>query len=525
MAKSGITKDAVSARIRDEMGKLETESRMGGEESIIRSMVESGYAPEINVLGAGISIQYIVDALRGILPFDYRKFSGEITKADNGSIAWDPPLQCPELDSSKIETTSTVRLALRDSRDANPLFEGEGSYDDVVKCAALAALTVVNPYPAAIYLSRYKNLHAAALALIDKTTTSAKKQEETSFVKRYFWPNNDVALGDLAKAYVLMDLGNLEAAKDTFKIADQEFAAHTSSVRKANDETDGTTLSWYAASDGLAILAISEKNYPDAINKTKAALNLKRNYNSALYHFAQAYDEESRLFFNSPSAGGVCNALNYAAQASTAYDKLIAENQDFGVAYSQQAIMLAKEFNYLNDRNSSKCDGKLFGEKAISDLAGKIDSLFDKGLARDPRFFNGWYEWGLFLYEKQWPNKESIILSDIADNSVQMIDQVINRYDRAIKLVEDNVYLSSVNAYFWLRKAEASRKREELLDLTAAKRESKGRKTVGEIYCRYKTLKANVPIGNVPANSEAEKVEAAIREELEKYLGPESSCR
>jgi hypothetical protein len=46
LAKKGIAAEAVSARIGDEMAKLESESRMGGEENTIRAIVEGNSTPE-----------------------------------------------------------------------------------------------------------------------------------------------------------------------------------------------------------------------------------------------------------------------------------------------------------------------------------------------------------------------------------------------------------------------------------------------------------------------------------------------
>jgi hypothetical protein len=100
LAKKGINAETVSARIRDEMAQLESESRMGGEENTITAIVEGDSTPVVDVLGTSISVRYVADALRDMLR--YQKFSGDLSIADpiqgaDDSDAptriWRPPVQ------------------------------------------------------------------------------------------------------------------------------------------------------------------------------------------------------------------------------------------------------------------------------------------------------------------------------------------------------------------------------------------------------------------------------------------------
>ena len=93
-----------------------------------------------------------------------------------------------------------MRLVLRESHHSEPLFEGNGTLDEVVRNGALAALQVADPYPAAIYLSRRRAQHAEALALIDRTLSVPSR-------KIAVLPDKTLSRGGLARAYVLMDIG------------------------------------------------------------------------------------------------------------------------------------------------------------------------------------------------------------------------------------------------------------------------------------------------------------------------------
>jgi hypothetical protein len=136
------------------MAKLESESRMGGEENTIGAIVEGNSTPEINVLGTSISVRYIADALRDMLPFSYKKFSGDLFIADPGQNASDSDAAEANSANSHAGEQPKVRLVLRESHDRKWLFEKVDTYDKVVREGALAALQVADPYPAAIYLSQ-----------------------------------------------------------------------------------------------------------------------------------------------------------------------------------------------------------------------------------------------------------------------------------------------------------------------------------------------------------------------------------
>jgi tetratricopeptide (TPR) repeat protein len=445
LAKKGISADTVSSRIRDEMAQLESDSRMGGEGGTVKAIVEGNSAPEINVLGTSISIRYIADAVRDML--HYQKFSGDLSFADQRQSADDSEAAEANLAISPAGQLPKVRLVLRVSHDSAWLFEEEGTFDEVVRDGALAALQVVDPYPAAIYLSRRRAEHADALALIDRTLTATSRkslQSEDGAVL----PDETLSQGKLARAYVLMDMGKqrYDEARKTFEQADHDYANAQVSYWKG--------AHWDAALDGLTVLDIYEQKFDAALKDADLAKKANPDYEFASYHSAQANDESFRAFVSGQVEIGVCEAFKKARGAEKQYDDLIDNYPNFSAAYSQEAIMLAKELAYVRATNTPKCESETV---PVHELVGKINDRFEMGLAYDPHFFNGWYEWGLFLIQ-QIPQRD---LQSFDASLESVADAAIDRYDHAIRLVKADSYLSEVNAYFWLRKAQALVRRSE----------------------------------------------------------------
>jgi hypothetical protein len=138
------------------------------------------------------------------------------------------------------------------------------------------------------------------------------------------------------------------------------------------------------------------------------------------------------------------------------------------------------------------------------ELAGTINNLFDMGLARDPDFFNGWYEWGLFLIQA---TDRNIRLSNTSPESVT--DAAIDKYDHAIRLVKTDSYLSEVNAYFWFCKAKALVRRAELSSTPGSLRRQLMKHAKSE-YEKYGQLVANIPTGQARSGDEP-KIEAELQ--------------
>jgi hypothetical protein len=169
--------------------------------------------------------------------------------------------------------------------------------------------------------------------------------------------------------------------------------------------------------------------------------------------------------------------------------------------------MLAKELDF--ERASyRKCDPNNIGSEEFKKLVDEINIGFDNGLARDPNFFNGWYEWGRFLI---WlMDKPDIQPQGASPDSIA--NAAIDKYDRAIGLVKTDTYLSEVNAYFWLRKAEALVRRKDLESTPDSLR----RQLLGHAksaYSTYGQLVANVRKGQGGGD------ESRIEAELEPTLG------
>jgi tetratricopeptide (TPR) repeat protein len=517
-AKKGISGETVSARIRDEMGRLESESRMGGEGNTIRAIVESNSTPEINVLGTSISVRYIADALRDMLPFRYQKFSGYLSVADSSQSANESDAAEANSAISHQGQQPRVKLVLRESHDSKPLFDEEGPYDRVVRDGALAALQVADPYPAAINLSRRRAEHAEALALIDRTLYAPSRGGWQSALAA-FLPDKTVARGKLARAYVLMDMGKpqYDDARKAFEEANDEYVRAQMSyyiyVRAQAPYLKGEH--WDAALDGLTVLDIYENHYDNALRDAELAKNTNPDYESAFYHSAQADDEHFRAFVSGEVRLDVCEAFARARDAQKKYDQLIKKNSTFGAAYFQEAIMLARELAYVLANGPPKCDSKTIDLQELAvlvkngqELAGTINNLFDMGLARDPNFFNGWYEWGRFLI---WlMDKPDIQPQDTSLDSIA--NAAIEKYDRAIGLVKTDTYLSEVNAYFWLRKAEALVRRKDL-ESTPDSLRRQLLAHAKSAYSTYGQLVANVRKGLDGSD------ESRIEAELEPTLG------
>ncbi|MBV9288530.1 MAG: tetratricopeptide repeat protein [Hyphomicrobiales bacterium] len=488
-AKKGISAETVSSRIRDEMTKLEQESRMGGEENIVKAIVEGNSAPEINVLGTSISVRYIADALRDMLR--YPKISGELSFVDQSQSDEESDAEETNSATSPPGRPPKVRLVLRLSHDRKWLYETEGTYDEVVRDGALAALKVTDPYPAAIYLSRRRAEHAEALALIDRALTMRRSVD---------------ARGELARAYVLMDMG-----KHRYDDARKAF-------NKANDDHGGN---WDAALDGLAVLDIYEKDYDQARKDAEQAINANPRYDFALYHDAQADDEHFRAFVSGQIRMDICGALAKARDARKKYDNLIKQNPNFGAAYSQEAIMLAKELAYVLVNPPLKCESETTNPReaasSINNLAGTINSLFEMGLARDPNFFNGWYEWGFFLILL---TEKGVLPPDASPESVA--DDAINRYEHAIRLVNSDKYLSEVNAYFWACKAQALVRRAEFSSTPDLRRQLL--EHARSAYAKYHQLVANTPKAQAPCGDES-RIEAELQPVLGAVLARQNGAR
>jgi tetratricopeptide (TPR) repeat protein len=260
---------------------------------------------------------------------------------------------------------------------------------------------------------------------------------------------------------------------------------------------------WDAALDGLTVLDIYESKYDEALTEAKQTIDANPAYESAFYHSAQAEDERFRAFVSGQVPLDVCEAFARASAAQEKYDHLIENNPTFGAAYSQEAIMLAKEFEFVlaHSPPPPKCT---LGTINLQELAGTINNQFEMGLARDPDFFNGWYEWGLFL---RLLMQERDIPSPYASPE-STADAAIDKYDHAIRLVETDSYLSQVNAYFWLRKAEALVKRTKFSNMPDSLR--------GELleharsaHAKYLQLVANRPRGK--DGSDESKIEAELQ--------------
>jgi tetratricopeptide (TPR) repeat protein len=527
-AASGITKDAVSAKIRDEIATLVAQSPMGGEANVIKSIAEGNSTPEINVLGTGIPVKYVIYSLRGILPFPYRTFTGELTLARSHANGITPRPECTLLTQSRSQATRSirrpnsgqvVRLVLREAGSAGaPLVEAQGFYDDVTRCAALEALKVIDPFSAASFLSQRLKLPEEALALIDRSLSPPDESSGDSARKQP--TESEIARAQLARAYVLMDKGDYCAAYWKFRDADSAYIK--SGHRQPNKPTELGKV-WYAASDGLAQLMFKGKNYQGAFDYAEASLQANPKFSSALYHEAQSFDEHARRIFNNvswvnrfvyggPKTEDLCAPIRFVDSAENKYEKLIHDYPDFGVAYSQEAIMLSKKLSYMinRPREASTCGAD---QSTLPALAQKIKDRFVQGTTRDPRFADAWYEWGLFKFRQRWSERPSSANqpsgNEGANAEREELDEIADDYERAIRLIESVPNASAENKYLWLRKAQALNKRSELL-----KRSELPSPTAHAAFCKY--IKLVNSDKNIPRR-------ASTNDGCWKYLEPTDS--
>jgi hypothetical protein len=112
--------------------------------------------PEVMVMGATFSLDCLIGK-------QYPLITGEIRYVDKNSTPGDLPMLCPDLVESKAE----VKLVLSVSDDGlAPFFEGEGSFREVVRCGALYALKIIDPYSAASYLGQRPETQPQALKIL-----------------------------------------------------------------------------------------------------------------------------------------------------------------------------------------------------------------------------------------------------------------------------------------------------------------------------------------------------------------------
>lgn len=151
-----------------------------------------------------------------------------------------------------------------------------------------------------------------------------EKVEKHPFIN-WFWPDNDIALGELAKGYVYLDKNSYQEAERSFADADRDFFRRH-------------YYRWPAAYDAMAILDIekakhdfekknyvdSDAEYNDANAQSQRADGFEmarfgEHYNSAIYHLAQSYDEKAREIFNSKDDGMICKAFTAVNKAMEIY--------------------------------------------------------------------------------------------------------------------------------------------------------------------------------------------------------------
>jgi len=212
-----IRGEEVAGLLRDEIAKFVKEGRTAREvvstgadtdNYTLKPIIPSTTEPEVSVAGATFSPRYFADVLRSLFGRGYTRFSGELTDIAPDSATLPAPKLCPELSKSKRK----VRLVLRvsDGTDA-PFFEGEGSYEAVAACGALAAL-IIDPYSAAAYLGdRTDNPDPApkrqALALLASALSRSKREEAPISLENEFGLHNDVPRGELIRANILLNHG------------------------------------------------------------------------------------------------------------------------------------------------------------------------------------------------------------------------------------------------------------------------------------------------------------------------------
>ena len=432
-------KDKVGAALRDRIGSIvKASQRQAG----VKPIVPEGSEPEISVAGATFSLSYVVELIRKAIGHGYVSISGDLTLPTEGEVLLGSPY-CPNLSA----TSRPVKLVLRNSDEGGgPFFEAVGAYPEVLQCGALAALAQLEPLSAASRLGLDSSTAPAGLELAETAIAKSRQTEQQPRWRRAFGFESAVPRGELTRGQVYMDMGpdHFEEAVAAFNLANQEYKA-----RHRGDKD------WYAAIDELAAIALLKADYKNALELADKALALNPTYDSALYHKAQIFDFRSRQVLRDITSTDTCEALADLEVARNAYTKLLESHPDFAVANVQFGIMALQQLAYWRQNKTSGCAAR---DKNLSESARKalfvnleneMELRFSLGLAVDLNLSDGWFQWGIALYQMQDPAFLAIRDLD-AHGRASLLHAAISKYENALSVKPKDPYIWELEGNAWV---------------------------------------------------------------------------
>lgn len=386
----------IAALLRDDLNKL---VQISGTNVAIKPIGDEK-APEVTVMGATISIDYFIAAVRRLVGKEYPKITGEISFVDKNSTLAEPPMLCPQLARSK----APVRLVLRVGDDGGvPFFEGEGSFLDVARCGALYILKIVDPYSAASFLGQNPSTEMQAFKLL----------EEVAAVS----PLSDMAEIDLIRGNIKLGSGKKSEAERLFNQASADYSDRhrgRAGLLGWYPAFDGLTTvalqedGWYPAFDGLATTHLLAKRYDEALASVERSLELQRDYKSAMFHKAQIFDFQFRDEINYDKSSQ-CKIFNHVDMASNYYRDVIQKYPDMAVAYFNRGLMFLLLDTYWHFHPTADCKrgdpgyslGAELNAKHLSNFDLEAEANFREATMLDPKNPDAWLQLGILLMQRQ----------------------------------------------------------------------------------------------------------------------------
>ena len=431
----------IAALLRDDLNKLVQQSMQLSGTKVAIKPIDDQKAPEVTVMGTTISIDYFIGALRKLIGKEYPKITGEISYINKDSTPANPPMLCPNL----AKSAEPVRLILRVGEDGGvPFFEGEGAFPEVALCGALYTLRIIDPYSAASYLGQRPQTQMQAFKLLEEVAAES--------------PSRDTAEIDLIRGNIELGNGKKPDAERLFNQASSDYNdRHRGRIGLFGwyPAFDGLTTNifeedgWYPAFDGLATTYLLEGKYDQALASVEKALELRHDYQSAMFHKAQIFDFQFRDERNNENSNK-CRVLNHVNKAKTSYDDVVSKHPDMGVAYLNKGLMLLLLDTYWHFNPTVGCvpgqaeytPGVEALAKHVQDLDREAEANFREAIMLDPEDPNAWLQLGILLMQRQepgWHKPEPLT----KDSRRDTLNEAIASLNHANKLKPDDTFIRS----------------------------------------------------------------------------------
>jgi predicted Zn-dependent protease len=261
-----------------------------------------------------------------------------------------------------------------------------------------------------------------------------------------------------------MVIGTVQLHLRDFARAQNEFAAANHAYEKRNGRQSHVALDsigyaffesrWHGPKSPDPARAVNDR-LMKAEEHFKKALAVNPQYDSALYHMAQIYDEKSRIVFRNLDSVDTCEVLQYFNEAASGYEKLLRDHPNYAIAYEQFGTMLLQRYYFLRKNESSRCASELPPKtEAVEEIFRKALELFDNALALDPKLGQAWLQSGILFYQAQDPKLKlsSVDATTSKESRRALLDDAVVRLANASEISPDNWYI-------WQRLAEVNHAR------------------------------------------------------------------